>query len=797
LKKFINLDTENNFIKSLLCLFLLFSLSVSGQSILTSEQDLSKFRAEELSEDELNKIRAEMKSQHLTLEQLETIAQSKGMTPVQISILSDRLKLGVETDLNASEKARKKSDDKGSETTVEKGNSIVQSEKYKRIFGSEIFTNTQLNFEPNQSLATPAGYVLGPGDELEIVLFGMQQFQQTAKVSKEGFVSIPNVGNVKVGGLQFGAALELLKKKCGVIYTSLKSGASELSVSLTNFKTIQITIIGGQNPGNYNVSSLSTVFNALHAAGGPGENGSFRAIELIRKGKIVKQVDLYSFLTKGDISGNMNLQNDDIIRIPPYMNRVEIEGEVKRQGIFELKENENFKDLLSYCSGFTENAYDGSVTVSRLSDRKKRIITFDKAAFDTLRLESGDKVKIDAILDLYENRVQVKGAVYHPGTYEFTKGMRVSDLLKKADGIREDAFLDRAILIRQQSNMLKEALGVNLREISSSPGSANDFTLKNEDELIIPSALDFEEERTVEINGEVLNTGKYPYFRKMKLYDLIVQAGGFKESAAQLVEISRITNTDSIGLKIESKIIELTANRSLVDDAANIELMPYDMISIRKKSSYNPINAVNIVGEVLYPGKYGIGENNERIASVIERAGGLNDKANPKGVRIIRTIEYFDDLDSMKVKRKEITIPVDFKRILKSKKHRSNVIVLPNDQIVVEKLIQTVKVVGEVELNSQIPRVGNKRAKYYINSAGGFKEEADKRRVYVVYANGFAKKTKSFLFFKLYPRPENGSQVVVTKKTKKEKMSTGEVVGISSVLSSMTGMTIALINLFK
>ncbi len=792
------LNLKNYTHKLIFSFLLLFSLNALGQDIFSTNQDLSKLRVEDLTETQIGKIKIEMKKRNLSIDDLQSLALSKGMSPVQCAILSDRLKLSVQQELSMSETANTKKEESKNQQAGTESQKIIQSEKYRKIFGSEIFSNAQLSFEPNQSLATPGGYVLGPGDELEMILYGMQQFQQTAKISKEGYVTVPNVGNIKIGGLQFGAALELLKKKCGTIYTSLKSGASELSISLTNFKTIQVTIIGAQSPGNYNVSSLATVFNALHSAGGPGENGSFRSIELIRKGKVVKVIDLYSFLSKGDVSGNLNLQNDDIIRVPPYANRVEIEGEVKRPGIFELKNGEGFKDLLTFCSGYTENAYHGAVSIIRMSEKKKKIVTIDKTGFDTLKLESGDLIRVDPILDLYENRILVKGAVYHPGEYELIEGMRISDLVNKADGFREDAYLERALLIREQPDMLKEVVGVDLRAIKASPGSVNDLRLRNEDELVVPSAFDFEENRTVEINGEILNPGKFPFIRKMKLYDLIIQAGGIKESAAEIVEISRVTNTDSTGLKIEAEIITLTVLQDLSNDSSNIELMPFDIISIRKKSSYNMVSSVRVEGEVLYPGKYGIGEKNERISSVIERAGGLNDKANSDGVKIIRTIEYVNDLDSMKIEQRIITVPVDFKRILRSPKHRSNVRVLPGDQIVIERLIQTVKVVGEVELNSQLPKVGNKRAKYYINSAGGFKEEADKRRVYVVYANGFAKKTKKFLCFRIYPKPEYGSQVVVTRKAEnKNKMSTSEIVGISSVLSSVTGMTIALINLLQ
>jgi protein involved in polysaccharide export with SLBB domain len=779
--------------KKLLLIFLFFTISFNffGQDIFKN-QDLSNYRVEDLTDIQISKIKMEMSSKGLTMQDLEILASSKGMNTTQIALLKEKLNLSKDQELMVEKNAAVKTDQKANPTPE----TAQLAPLNNRIFGSEIFSNKNLNFEPNQSLATPAGYILGPGDELEIILFGMQQFQQTAKVSKEGFIPIPNVGNVKVGGLQFGAALELLKKKCGVIYSSLRSGASELSVSLTDFKTIQVTIIGARSPGNYSVSSLSTVFNALHAAGGPSENGSYRNIELIRKGKVIKYVDLYAFLTKGDVTGNLNLQNEDIIRVPPYQNRIEISGEVKRPGIFELKQNERYKDLLIFCSGYTDGAYHGAVTVTRVAEKKRKIVTFNQNELDTLELESGDVIRIDHILNLYENRISIKGAVNHPGEYELSQNMRISDLILKADGFREDAHLNRAILVREGQDLLKEMVGLDLREVLNNPGSSNNYLLKKEDELIVPSSFEFEEISSVEVNGEVLNPGQFPYVRKMRLYDLIIQSGGLKESAADLVEISRVTNSDANELTIESELISLKVNNDFSIDSSNIELMPFDIISVRKKSNYNPVNSVYVDGEAVYPGKYAIGDKNERIFSVIERAGGLNDRANPKGVKIIRIIDYLDT--TSKLKKKEITVPIDYVKISRNQKHKSNVHIIPGDKIIVERMTQTVKVIGEIELNSEFSKVGNKRAKYYINSAGGFKEEADKRRVYVVYANGFAKKTKKFLFFKIYPKAGNGSQIVVTQKAaNRNKISSGEVIGISSVLSSITGMTIALINLLQ
>jgi protein involved in polysaccharide export with SLBB domain len=806
---------RNGIFISIICLIISQSL-FSQQNVLFSSQNLSQFKVETLTDAQINSIKLEMKKRNLTVEDLGRVAMMKGMTEEQFTLLSEKLNQKT-TPINAFEKLKptepintsdkltpkkiaepdkntKSEEDINPETTEEP----IPEEPKSLIFGSELFSSKQLNFEPNQSLATPPTYIVGAGDQLQIVIYGMQQYAEEVIVNKEGFIMLTNIGNVKAGGIQFAALLELLRKKCSYVYSSLKTGASDISVSISAFKTIQVTLIGVKNPGNYSVSSLATVFNALHAGGGPDENGSYRTIELIRNGKVIKVIDLYAFLCKGDISSNLNLQNDDIIRVPPYTKRVQVMGEIKKPGIFELKNQETYKDLLEYCSGYTDDAYTNKVLVTRISNKERKLISLEKNSMDTFGLISGDQIQVDSVLSTFENRISISGAVFRAGFYELTPSMKITDLIDKADGLTEDAHLTRALLIRQRSDLKKEIMGVNLKEIQLNPASKSNFVLKKEDQLIVPSVFEFEEESVVEITGEILKKGKYPYVRNLSLFDLIIQAGGLKESANGIVEISRIIKSDSLAKSNESEIIALNLKDGVESEAKNILLKPYDIISIRKSPIYNTINSVFIEGEVLYPGKYGIGKKNERIGEILSRAGGFNDMANVNGVKIIREIEYVDDLDSMKVKTKKITIPINYESIRRNSKSKSNISVRGGDKIVVERLIQTVSVTGEVELTSEIPLIRGKSARYYINAAGGFKEDALKKRVYVVYANGIAKKTNSFLFFRFYPKPDFGAQVVVTKKADNtKKLSNTEVIGISSILTSITGMTVALIKLFQ
>jgi protein involved in polysaccharide export with SLBB domain len=778
-----------------------------------STQNLSQYKVEELTDAQINSIKLEMKKQNLSIEDVGRIAMMKGMSAEQFKLLSEKLSQKTpNTRIDKSkqtETLNKNEGQLGKKTTeADKlpeenvNNDIIEEpipeEPKSLIFGSELFANKQLNFEPNQSLATPPSYIVGAGDQLQIVIYGMQQYAEEVIVNKEGVITLTNIGNIKVGGIQFAALVEFLRKKCSYVYSSLRNGSSEISVSISTFKTIQVTLIGVKNPGNYSVSSLATVFNALHAGGGPDENGSYRTIELIRNGKVIKVIDLYAFLCRGDISGNLNLQNDDIIRVPPFTKRVQIFGEIKKPGIFELKNQETYKDLIGYCSGYTDDAYTNKVLVTRISDKERKLISLEKPHMDTFTLISGDQIQVDSVLSTFENRISITGAVFRAGFYELTPTMKISDLIQKADGLTEDAHLTRALLIRQRSDLKKEIIGINLKEVLISPESKYNYLLKKEDKLIIPSVFEFEEESVVEITGEILKKGKYPYVRNLSLFDLIIQAGGLRESANGIVEISRIIKSDTLAKNNEAEIITLNLKDGLESESKNILLKPYDIISIRKSPIYNTVNSVFIEGEVLFPGKYGIGKKNERIGEIISRAGGFNDMANVNGVKIIREIEYVDDLDSMEIKTKKITIPINYESIRRNTKSKSNISVRGGDKIVVERLIQTVSVTGEVELTSEIPLIRGKSAKFYINAAGGFKEEALRKRVYVVYANGIAKKTKNFLFFRFYPKPDFGSQVVVTKKPdNNNKLSNTEIIGISSVLTSITGMTVALIKLFQ
>lgn len=777
--------------KNIMCLFfcLFFAMNSYSQALL-DDMDLSTFSADALSLDEVAQIQAEMDQKALTINELQPIAISRGMSPVEFDILAARL-----NSLSGKIQTESPSESLPKANPIEHG----MTEKTGNdgwIFGSEIFANSALSFEPNQTLSNPSAYVLGVDDELEIAIHGIQQFSQLARVNGQGDVVLANIGSVHVSGLQLGAATDVIRRKADRIYSTLNDGRSELSITITEFKSIQVTMIGVKQPGNYTLSSLSTVFNALHVSGGPSDNGSYRKIELIRNNKLYKVIDLYKFLTEGDLSENLALQQDDIIRVPVYEKRVTIQGSVKRTGIFELIDEEGFEELFSYCSGFSDNAYKSSLQIKTTTDSEMKINTVSKEDFGSIVLKSGDIVNVGHLLGTYENRVKISGAVFRPEDYELVDGMRISDLIMMADGLKPDAFVERALLLRKGDRLIPEVIGVNISDVLNNQGSESNLVLNKDDELIVSSILSIKEKSYVEVQGEIRKPGTFRYIENMTLYDLIIMAGGFNEFASRKIEIARVVVSDEEDtLGVESEVIEFEIDPNYQTTAQDIALKPFDYVSIYRVQNFTLSQEVYVSGEVEYPGVYIISSDNERIGDIMDRSGGLNSKGNIKGVKILRNS---DPSKTDQKNRVKVVIPVNYKKIKKNPDCDANIVVRKGDHIYVERLINTASVFGSVEFATEVPIKKGRGTRYYVNTAGGFKDDADKKRTYVQYANGKAKATKNFLGIKFYPKAEAGCIVAVPEKSTKEKeMSTQEVVGLSSVLSSITGITIAIITLVK
>ena len=776
----INLKKMYKQIKKLsltILLFLLVNNQIKAQDFFNIP-DLSQVKVEQLSNDEINKIKSQIREKNTSIEVLENVALSKGMSSANFSLLKNRIQNEPpNTNVEQGSKIENKPIDFSSDL---KNNPIsIKSE----IFGSEIFSNPSLTFEPNSNMATPLNYVLGSGDELQIVIYGIQEFGSTTSVSKEGKISIPNVGQFNVSGMTLEAATLIIKNACGKIFTTLKSGQSNISVSLTKIRTIKVTIIGSKKAGNYSLSSLSSAFNALYIAGGPSENGSFRNIELIRGNKILKKIDIYKFLINGDQSDNIGLKDNDIIRIPTYNCRVSVTGEVKKPGIYELIPGENFNDLLRYCSGYSEAAYLSTIKLIQNTDKELKIIDLTKEEYQNYTPKSGDVFRIGVILNRFENRISIKGSVFRPDDYSFTPGIKVYDLIKKADGLTEDAFKNSAQITRLKDDFSKEIINIDLNKVFARD-SIHDIKLKKEDELIVFSLFNFKDVLNVKIEGQIRKPGVYPYLQNLTLFDVIIQAGGFSDAASKKIEISRLIKKDEvIKDQVEiAKIISVDGNGILDDNSKNFILEPNDLIFVRKMPIFETQQSVVVTGFVEYPGLYTISNKNEKILDVITRAGGLKSEAN---------------IDGIYINRGNFRIPLNFKTISKRPKSLENIRIQPGDELVILKYVAAIKIIGSGLANTEIPYIKGKGVKYYINAAGGFGNNSWRNKVKNFYPNGKAAKTKHFALFKNYPKVLPGTIINIPEKPEKPKKSVNEIMGLASITTSMATMVTVMIKLFQ
>ncbi|MFV5685822.1 SLBB domain-containing protein [Flavobacterium sp. GB2R13] len=798
----------------------LFQTSTLMAQDLLKSTDLSTLKVDYLSDADIVKIKTQLQSNNVTIEQAEPMALAKGMSASEFAKLKERLAMPA-TKNEAVKKETDKTDEDDSRKTDTFGrkqekivNTKVKDSINALVFGSELFDNPTLNFEPNLKLATPVNYVLGPGDELQISVYGVQEFNASVPVSIEGKVTIQYVGQIPVSGMTIEAATQKIRGAIARVYSTVASGQSQVGVSLSRIRTIRVTIIGSKQPGNYSISSLATVYNALFLGGGPGKNGSYRNIELLRGNKVYRTIDIYHFLVNGDQSDNVGLKDNDVIRIPAYMQRVSVEGQVKRPGIFEMKKGETFTDLLSFASGFNEFAYTASVNVLQKTNKEFKVRDVKFEEFNTYTPLSGDVFSVTKILNRFENRVKIDGAVFRPDTYSFYEGMRISDLIVKADGLKEDAYATRAKIIRLKPDLTTQIVNVNLIKALDGDLEA-DISLQKEDVVTVYSILDFVEEYKITIDGEIKKPGIYNYYENLTLNDLLVQAGGLIGSASKRVEIARMIQSEEIDDANPNKAqifnIEITATNN--EQARNFELMPFDVINIRRMAVYDKPETVTISGAVNYAGKYVLANKKDKVYDIVERAGGLTSLANVEGVKIKRPIqakqiEAVESVDlnlgkkdsiqkkltkKLKEDLKFATIPVDWKSIVKNPKSNTNVTLFPGDEIEVAIFNEGVKVTGNVLLTSEIPYDRGKGFGYYLNAVGGVDNKGWKKKAYIIYPNGKAAVTSSFLFFRNYPRVTPGSQIIVPEKPEVKKMSTGEFVSIAGVLASLAGVIIAIL----
>lgn len=813
--------------KRLLSFVVFLSLLIASSSLhaqdLLKGKDLSTVRVDQLSDADIAKLKAQLGSSGMTIDQAEQMAIAKGMSPAEFAKLKERLNSGTTNTAtgklrSADAEGRIQGGEPDSTRPAERPGTLIDS----LIFGSELYTSMAPSFTPNLNLATPVNYVLGPGDQLQVTVYGVQEYNGEHTITPDGFITIPNVGQVRLNGLTIEAATDKLKSVMGnSVYGFLKSGGSKLSVTLTKIRTIRITIIGANKPGNFNVSSLSTVFNALYLAGGPNGYGSFRQIELIRNNKVIDTVDLYRFLLHGDQRDNIGLKENDVIRIPPYKTRVQILGQVKRPGIFEILPGESFADALRFAAGFTDTAYRASVKVYQHNDKERAVQDLAADAYGQYHPQTGDHFVVSKILNRFANRVRISGAVFRPDVYALSPGLTVGELIRRADGLREDAYTGRGQIIRLEDDLTRSLISFDVRKALNGD-AANNPVLKREDEVLISSIQELKDSMKISIQGEIRIPGIYDYVDKLTLKDLILQAGGFTDAAFKNIEIARLISRDSLGATDNraATIIHTSINgdEGLQSGGASILLQPYDVVTIRRKAGYAQPQSVMVSGQVQYPGPYALSSSNERVSDLLKRAGGFTPNAYPAGAYLKRYKTAQEKAKAEEAAKKlqktvkdtaaatlyklqsEITrdydqIPLDLPRIQRAPGSTEDLTLRANDELYIPVFDSEVKISGSVLSATQIPYSKEKSLKDYLDEAGGFSADAWRKKVYVVYPNGQAATTTHFLFFKSYPKVMPGSELVVPKRPEKKGTSAAEAIGMASALASLAGVVIALLKL--
>ncbi|MFZ4106904.1 SLBB domain-containing protein [Flavobacterium sp.] len=690
------------------------------------------------------------------------------------------------------------------------------------IYGSDIFTKENLTFEPNINIATPKNYVIGASDELKVDIYGFSDKSQTLKVSSDGNIRYPNIGPIKVSGLSIDEVKAKLTSALAKIYPGLKSGNTSLQITLGQIRSIRVNLIGEiTKPGSYEVSSLSTIANVLYAAGGPTKIGSYRKIELIRSGKSIAKFDLYDYLLKGDLTQNKVLQDDDVIKVATYTARVEVRGAVKRNAIYEVDNADKLTDLLNYAGGLSDNANKDFIRIARFGKQEKEIFTIKAEEAKTFALQTGDKVLVDSLSFIFKNRVVINGSLYYQGDYSIEKTPTLKDLLLLAKP-KEYAYTDRAMIRRFQADYTPEIIGFSVQEVVEGKFNIN---LIREDSIYIYSKTETNETFQIQILGEVNRPGAFPYLKGVKVQDIILMAGGFRDGASRkFVEVSRrIRDTLSGNASPQyAVILNINIDKSSNTELINTVLEPFDIVSVRKAPGYKEQVNVTIDGEVIYPGNYSIVSNQERLSDLLTRAGGIKEGAYPEGAFMLRRVfENISNNDSVILKNKIATLRASINDTIKAKAADSSfkgdlkivgirlddvlnkkssiydVILQDGDIVKIPKRVETVQTFSGVYFPKKVVYRDGLSVKDVISECGGVVPGGEKKKAYVVYPNGEVKTTSSFLFFRNYPRVKPGSEVYVPVRKENKKLSTAEVLGITTGLATLATMVITIANLTK
>jgi len=790
-------------VKKLLYIFLIIPLMVFGQDIKELEEAINVKSLELMSDDELKIYWDQAQEKGYTLNQIKTLARAQGVSESELLKFEKRVMSLGENEMNNEDALLQAEDDISSlfglEVTDEMGD-FEEKNINIGIFGSSFFNNPNINPVPSLNIATPESYELGPGDELSISIWGAAENEYSSKISREGYLKIERIGPVYLSGLSISEAKIKLKNRLSKIYSGINSNVNKVFFDLTllNTRSIVVNITGSVvAPGTYTLSSLTSPLNALYAAGGPNENGSYREIKIIRGGKQVQSVDLYDYFVKGSLK-NFSLRDQDVILVPTYINRVFLRGEFKTNGIFETKDDETVSDLLSFNGGIASFGTKNEVYLRRIEGVNKIIKTVKTDTFGNFTLNDGDIIEARRVGDEIINSVTVEGAVMIPGEYELMKNPDVMSLVKSAGGLKEGALSDRAYIIREVDGFQQEAKTVDLKAAMNNDG---DFLLRNNDRLIIASVEELTTPKQVAISGEVNEPGNFPFFRGMTIVDLILMAKGIKDSGTSSgIVIYRSTYDETQKSPVEAITVNLNENIFKLNKNQNTELMVNDLVVVRSKLGYQSKEYVTVSGLVKKPGDYALRTNKYSFYDLIKDFDGFLNDAELSGVKLRRPIEVseiketIDDVEgsSLTLNIDEfIEIGLDVKEILKSNGELSqyNLVLKDGDEIIVPKFDNSVEVNGAVQQATAISYTRGLTTKSAINNAGGFGLNAKKSAVYVVYQNGAIASTKSFLFIRNYPKLLPGSKVFVPQKAETAgKTSVAEIVGYTTSLVSVIAL---------
>ena len=681
----------------------------------------------------------------------------------------------------------------------------------RKVFGRDIFNKEDLTFEPVMNIATPQSYVVGPGDEVKVDIYGASQKSSTYTVTPDGDIVIDGYGPINISGLTVKQANARIRSTLGSRYSS-----SSIKMTLGQTRTITVNVMGEvQTPGTYTLSAFASVFHALYMAGGVSSIGTLRNIKVFRNGKEISVVDVYDYILNGKLSGNVRLQDNDVIVVGPYECIVDIAGKVKRPMYYEMKKSESVQTLLKYAGYFAGDAYTKSVRVIRKNGSRYGVFNVQEFDMGSFHLADGDSVTVDSIIPRYENMVEVKGAVFRPGMYQLGGNITtVRSLIESADGLTEDAFTNRGVIHRMKEDRTLKVISVDVQGIID--GRVADIPLKNEDVLFIPSKSERQENRTITIHGEVLYPGVYKYADNETLEDFVVQAGGLKESASTVkVDVSRrVSNRKAL---TRDSVIAKTYSFALkdgfvVDGQPGFTLEPYDEVYVRKSPSYTIQQNVSIEGEVNFPGTYALTKSESRLSDIVRASGGTNKLAYVKGARLERRItpeertrmEQVLKMAQFQSKTEEDTIDVSkldlgdtyyvgiqLDKALEAPGSDYDLTLREGDKIIVPEYTNTVKVSGNVLYPNTVAYKKGKGARYYVNQAGGWGIRAKKGSTYIVHMNGTVNQMGKG------EKPTPGSEVIVPTKPKSEVNKLQMWLAIGSSTAAIATMLVSIVNLSK